>query len=91
MLKAISSYPPEQRKAVVERRLARPGMGNGYFAAQAAAPHFGLSPNKARKVSKKQFDRDQKKQGQEFAKKFVERKKEVRRRPVHQNKMRIAS
>lgn len=90
MTKAISSYPPEQRKAVVERRLSRPGMGNGYFAAQAAASHYGLSPNKGRKVSSKQMGEIQKKAGQEFAKKLTDRKKEPRRRPVHTNKMRMA-
>lgn len=89
MSKAISSYPEDQRRAVVERRLKNPGNGNGYFAARDAAEKMGISISSGRKVSKRQFDRDQKKQGQEFAKKFVERKKQLRRRPVHENKMRV--
>ncbi len=42
MTKSIASYPPEQRRAVISRRLAQNARGCGYWAARAAADKLGI-------------------------------------------------
>lgn len=42
MSKSIASYPPEQRRAVISRRLAQNSRGAGYWAARAAADKLGI-------------------------------------------------
>lgn len=91
MTKSISSYPEDKRIAVIERRLKNPGQGNGYLAAVQAAEKLGIR-KPVDKFSKgaARARAQQKADGREFAKKLADRKKEPRRRPVHQNKMRMA-
>lgn len=89
MTKSISSYPEDQRPAVIQRRLKQGGGGSGYWAAVQAAEKLGIG-GPVKKLSKAEFARKQKTDGKEFAKKFADRKREPRRRPVHQNKMRMA-
>lgn len=47
MSKSIASYPPEQRRAVIARRLAANTRGNGYWAARSAADKLGIATPKA--------------------------------------------
>lgn len=42
MSKSIASYPPEQRRAVITRRLAQNSRGAGYWAARSAAEKLGI-------------------------------------------------
>jgi hypothetical protein len=42
MSKAIASYPPEQRRAVITRRLTQNERGGGYWAARDAAQKLGI-------------------------------------------------
>lgn len=42
MSKSIASYPPEQRRAVITRRLAQNARGAGYWAARDAAEKLGI-------------------------------------------------
>jgi hypothetical protein len=42
MTKSIASYPPEQRRAVIARRLAQNARGSGYWAARSAADKLGI-------------------------------------------------
>lgn len=44
MSKSIASYPPEQRRAVIARRLAQNARGAGYWAARSAAEKLGIKP-----------------------------------------------
>lgn len=43
MSKSIASYPAEQRKSVILRRLAQNSRGNGYWAAQDAARKLNIN------------------------------------------------
>lgn len=61
MSKSIASYPPEQRRAVISRRLAQNSRGAGYWAARAAADKLGIKvpapkPHTPRRAPKKNRD-----------------------------------
>lgn len=89
MTKSIASYPEQQREGVIRRRIQGSNRGAGYHAALSAANKLGISVSTGKFVSKKKWDETQKQAGKEFAKKMVDRKKQLRRRPAFQNKMRI--
>jgi hypothetical protein len=64
MSKSIASYPQEQRRAVIARRLAANTRGNGYWAARAAADKLGIAtpntgPRPTRPPRKRKRDDDQ--------------------------------
>mgnify|MGYP000874313108 CR=1 FL=1 len=78
MSKSIAAYPTEQRRAVIQRRLAQNSRGNGYWAARAAADKLGIpvpasGPRKSRPPRKQQRDGDDQKP----------RKNVLRRKPAH--------
>ena len=67
MSKSIASYPPEQRRAVIQRRLAQNSRGCGYWAARSAAEKLGIpvpaekkhTPRRAPKRDRDNNDGDQ--------------------------------
>lgn len=92
MTKSLASIPVEKREAVILRRIRNGGGGNGYLAAVDAAQKLGLSTGpKANYVSKKKWDKGQKKAGGEFAKAMAGRAKnhQLRRKPSIKNTPRI--
>lgn len=63
MSKSIASYPPEQRRAVIQRRLSQNSRGNGYWAARSAAEKLGIAtpntgPRSTRPPRKRKRDDD---------------------------------
>lgn len=84
MTKSIASYPPEQRKSVIARRLAQNARGAGYWAARAAADHLGIKPpapkpHTPRRAPKRNRDDEGERSGKR------------RRDHGHRNAMRMAS
>lgn len=90
MTKSLASIPVEKREAVILRRIRGGGGGNGYFAALDAARKLGISTG-PRYVSKKKWDKGQKKAGQDFAKAMDGRAKlhQLKRKPSIKNTPRI--
>ena len=88
MTKSIASYKPEQRLAVVKRRLARPGHGNGYFAAVDVAKHYGIVVKGAATVRLVEGPNGSIQVQKDFGRRFNDKKTPLRRRPPmpHQNK-----
>lgn len=63
MTKSIASYPPEQRRDVIKRRLAQNARGSGYWAARSAADKLGIKapstgPRSTRPPRKRKRDDD---------------------------------
>jgi len=61
MSKSLASYPPEQRRAVITRRLAQNSRGAGYWAARDAAEKLGIKvpapkPHTPRRAPKRNRD-----------------------------------
>lgn len=77
MTKPISSYPEDQRRRVIERRLKTKSSGSGYWAAVQAAEKLGIPVPKSGASKPRRRESDEDRQRRE--------KKHLRRRPVHTN------
>ena len=92
MTKSLASIPVEKREAVILRRIRGGGGGNGYLAALDAARKLGISTGpRGNYVSKKKWDKGNKKAGQDFAKAMAGRAKlhQLKRKPSIKNTPRI--
>lgn len=75
MTKPISSYPEDQQRRVIERRLKTKSGGSGYWAAVQAAEKLGIPVTQKSSKPRPQRERSSKRDS----------KQPLRRRPAHTN------